>query len=276
MHSSKNFLAVSIPLHESLECAVDQAKNWSVFAPEANIVFHVSAGADFTSSELERALQGVNAKAFVNTESLNTGWADGSIIKVHLSNFKYASEHISPTIFAIDASNTLLVRSGLVEYLKSKYVSGCAGYNLAKPTVAAASANAMHVDEPFIRTILSHERNMSDFGVVPCEGVWFDSIEFKKISDLIESEQWSGEYATEEVYFAAALNIVSPSSNRVCGNYIMSPFEANLYVTIDDINAIHYGYHRNQDLFGVKRVPRNINHHLRELVRTLGGILRYH
>lgn len=266
-------IVVSIPVHESLECVVDQAKNWNAFAPDAAPVFHVSAQAPFSVDELDCALKTANPNAMVNPERLETGWADGSLIKVHASNFHYANSKVSMVYFALDASNTLLVRHGLTEHMLKHFSvdKPAAGHNLPRPSIECASAHAMHQDTNFKMHMMLVSRLMPETGIVPCEGVWFDAPRFKQALRVIEDGHWSGQYATEEVYPVAAWYFVARPESRVAGNYIMSPFEANLYVTKDDVIAIHHGDHKNQDLFGVKRVPREIDHPIRKMIRELGG-----
>jgi len=96
-----------------------------------------------------------------------------------------------------------------------------------------------------------------------------DTQTFQSVSAYISEKHWNGSYATEEVYPVTALRMIEPNHKRVAGNYVMTPFEANLHVTRDDVIAIHYGDHKNQDLFGVKRVPREFNHPIRCLIRQL-------
>jgi hypothetical protein len=266
-------VAVSIPVHEAFDCVIDQAKNWKAFAPAASPVFHISAQAPFGVDELSSALRDANPMAVVNPERLETGWADGSLIKAHLSNYKYAKQLMNPYYFAMDASNTLLVKHGLVEHMMQHFSveNAVAGHNLPCPTIEGISAHAMHEDTEFQMSIMLSSRFMPEVGVVPCEGAWFDAIRFERVAEIIVDWKWDGKYATEEVYPVAAWNFVARPISRVAGNYIMSPFEANLYVTKDDVIAIHYGDHKNKDLFGVKHVPREIDHPIRKMIRDLGG-----
>lgn len=264
---------ISLPVHESLDCVVDQAKNLSAFAPEAVPVFHVSKQAPFTVRELEDLLASANPNAIVNSERLDTGWADGSMMRVHTSNFNYADSLVQMAYFALDASNTLLVRHGLSEHMLRHFSleKPVAGYNLPKPSIECASAHAMHKDLNLQMCLGLSSRLMPEVGIVPCEGAWFDATMFKQALRVIQDGQWSGQYATEEVYPVVAWNFVARPESRVSGNYIMTPFEANLYVTKDDVEVIHHGEHRNKDLFGVKRVPREINHPIRKMIRELAG-----
>lgn len=262
------YLAVSIPVHEALDCVLDQAGNWAYFAPDAILVFHVSQAADFTPQQLSDLLPDVNANAHVNPKQLTTGWANGTLLPAHMSNLTYVKQNFNAHFFAMDASNTMLVRHGLIEHMSKNGIgSGIAGYNPVKPSISCASAYALHQDEKLLDTV--YEYGCETPGIVPCEGMWMDTDTFTMVSDFIAKKQWHGNYATEEVYPVTALNMINPSHRRVAGNYIMTPFEANLYVTRDDVIAIHYGDHKNQDLFGVKRIPREFNHPLRNLLRAM-------
>jgi hypothetical protein len=271
--SASHPLAVSIPVHEALDCVIDQAKNWKAFAPEASLVFHVSTQAPFNTDELSDALADANPMTIVNPERLETGWADGSLIKAHLSNYRYAKKMLNPCYFAMDASNTLLAKHGLVEHMMQHWSleNAVAGHNLQCPTIEGISAHAMHGDMELKMPIMLSSRLMPELGVVPCEGAWFDAVRFERAAELIVEWKWNGKYATEEVYPVAAWNFVARPESRVAGNYIATPFEANLYINKDTVIAIHYGDHRNKDLFGVKRVPREIDNPLRKMIRELGG-----
>lgn len=269
MSTPRTSLAISIPVHESPECVIDQAKNWLTFAPEAHVVFHFSAQANFDVEKLKCELIRANPNAHVNNEHRNTGWADGSLIWAHISNFEYAINNVDVAFFAFDASNTLLVREGLVDHITKHFsADGTAGYNLPQPAIPCASAYGLHTDNEFQ---LSTKLMSTPPGIVPCEGIWFDTLNFARAINKIKECKWNGQYATEEVYPVASWSLVCGPERRCTGNYILTPFEANLHITQDDVSVIHHGLHKNQDLFGVKRVPREVDHPLRKTIRKLGG-----
>ncbi|MBS1722731.1 MAG: hypothetical protein JSS66_06950 [Armatimonadetes bacterium] len=247
-----------MPVHESIMCVLDQAANWRRFAPLASLVFHVSQVASYSPQELDAMVKRANPNAYVNEERLMTGWADGTLLCTHWSNFCAAEDSgLVFERFAIDASNTLLVRPGLEEHM----MKGKAGYNVPVPVRKEAKARPCYSDiELNLRT--------ADYGVVPCEGLWFDADMFRGV--LEEACNLSGAYATEEVYPVALWELAHGKDFRCAGNYILTPFESNLHVSEDDITAIHYGFHRNEDLFGVKRAPREYDHPIRRLLRKLG------
>ena len=112
---------VSIPVHTSIPTILNQIENIQRRL-YSHIVLHVSANADFSKQELVRSLteKKYSQPVTVNPISVSTAW--GGIIKAHLENIKFigtlTNEPKAKVVF--HASNDMIVKEGLTEYLEGK------------------------------------------------------------------------------------------------------------------------------------------------------------
>lgn len=107
-------LLFSIPVHEKPEVIKNQIDNFLFFNPNCVIVIHLSKQMSCDDVEnLKYLIKDLNS-VFVNPERFFSGWGDGSLIKIHLSNFEYAiSSNIEFSHCCLHASNDMFVRRGL-------------------------------------------------------------------------------------------------------------------------------------------------------------------
>ncbi|MBN8133421.1 hypothetical protein [Vibrio vulnificus] len=102
----------SVAVHEDVEIVYDIISNISAMEPNSIVVFHCSA----FMSEVPNLDNFPNA--YINNMSSYTGYMDGSLLYVHLSNFRYAVDlGLKFDYFAPFGSNQMLVKSGLYEYI---------------------------------------------------------------------------------------------------------------------------------------------------------------
>lgn len=107
-------LLFSIPVHEKPEVIRNQIDNFLFFNPSSVIILHLSKQMSESDVEnLKYFIKDLNS-VFVNSERFFSGWGDGSLIKIHLSNFEFAiNSNIEFTHCCLHASNDMFVRRGL-------------------------------------------------------------------------------------------------------------------------------------------------------------------
>lgn len=110
---------ISIPVHEKLDVIKNQADNFKKYFPEAMIVLHLSAQADFDIEKLNNFIQSENiTNILVNPIQVDTNW--GSIIRAHLQNIIFILDRGDATKVCFHSSNDMLVREGVNAYLQDK------------------------------------------------------------------------------------------------------------------------------------------------------------
>ena len=108
-------IAFSIPAHECVECLERQIANISSKVPESVFVISLSANNSFNQNA-ERLSRSENV--VVNPESQPTFWGD--CFYQHISNYRHARDSgLDFGHWAFEASNTILVRDGLGDHLRS-------------------------------------------------------------------------------------------------------------------------------------------------------------
>ncbi|WFF38735.1 hypothetical protein LU290_00350 [Moraxella nasibovis] len=110
---------VSLPVHEKFDVIANQLQNFKKYLPEAMIVLHLSAGAHFSTKELDGFLKLNRVDNYIiNPVQLNAAW--GSIIEAHLSNVEFVLQQGDAQKVIFHSSNDMLIREGLSSYLKDK------------------------------------------------------------------------------------------------------------------------------------------------------------
>ena len=98
---------------------LNQCTNFLRFLDCCRIVLHVSQTATFSKLELQKELKDkkIEGRVVINPQSVDTGW--GNIIRAHIENIKYILKEDSNSNgkIAFHASNDMLIRSGLKEFM---------------------------------------------------------------------------------------------------------------------------------------------------------------
>ncbi|WP_295095950.1 hypothetical protein, partial [Ruminococcus sp.] len=112
-------IVFSIPIHEKFEVVLDQIINFFHFNPDCAIVYHISQGFNYKTSQLskEEFVKAIDiiGNVYINPESVRTGGAD--IIQAHLSNFKYIASVVDFVFFSMCSSNELFIKAGLTGFV---------------------------------------------------------------------------------------------------------------------------------------------------------------
>lgn len=110
---------VSLPVHEKFDVVANQLQNFKRYLPEAIIVLHLSSQAFFKIKELDGFLKLNKIDNYlINPVQVKAQW--GSIIGAHLKNIEFILGLGDATKVIFHASNDMMVKKGLSDYLKDK------------------------------------------------------------------------------------------------------------------------------------------------------------
>lgn len=258
-------IAISIPVHEQPLVIENQLQNIYKFVPNSVVVLHASADSPaFFHQELNNILKKFNGFAYLNPahyhthSSFDAGNVTG-LSTVHASNFNFIDSQVKFDIFAIDTSNDMFVRPGIMEHVFEKY-DCCFHVSMTKPE-----------DYPF-KSILEHIKQY--IPVKTCEknsqeGSAYPREVFKAVSDIIL--KMGGLIKAEEMYLPTlAFNLFPELYNKNSGCHYVYHNPAHSAVTKDDIHKTQYSEYGLK--FVVKRVPRRIDDPIRQYINEITKI----
>lgn len=294
----------SIPVHEEADVVLDQVRNFLHFAPDAQIILHVSRQWLTKEPDVAEKL-GKDKRVWVNSRSLWTGHSDGMVLKAHILNFEFArASGIEFEYFCLHASNDMFVRQGVQDYVTSHD----AGFFMSR--VEDQMLDWWHRDSALGDPALPRMgRALRESGPVLCsqvEGSFCHKSLFSPFADAYRRLAWHelnfpfrmalGEaerghailrrmrrmrrlkkftarrfYPKEEVYPAT---LIAPQARRCGTPYCYINWKEDLLVTTQDIESIRAGRlrgheHVYDEIFAVKRVQRRLDDPLRTYIRGL-------
>jgi len=104
----------SIAVHESKECVSDMCRNIVYFVPNSIIVLHCAHDFSLTIPD------DLKNSVVINPESFTSGFMDGTLTLVHLSNLYFSlEEDIKFDYFCPFGSNQLFVKHGFASYISN-------------------------------------------------------------------------------------------------------------------------------------------------------------
>lgn len=261
----------SIPVHEKTEVVLDQIVNIQHFNPKCCIVLHISRGFDYASEYLNEAsffhvLEKMD-DVLINPNRLRSGLED--IIQCHISNFRYAFEHVDFDYIMFSASNELFFKFGLWNDIKN-YDCGPSRRSIIREGTEWAQGRRALEDNGFKDAINS--MGISQIFEGQFEGSYMKRDMMHKLSDIIESfydyQNMTIKYAREEVFFHTFIAALYPDVCIRNDNTTYMNWGNNLRVSVADVmNLVRYDNH----YFSLKRVPRNINDEVRTFIRDYVG-----
>lgn len=285
-------LVISIPVHESPLCVLDQVRNIHKYVPScAAVVVHVSGSSENALYEtlVDASRKEFNGFLFINSTQYKThmpGEAGNvtGLSTIYCDNFRFMSKIMSFDFYSPSTSNEMFVRSGL-ENLIEKY--SCQYFIYNPPTKVD---RVLHVNFSEWENILYNKYNCKypEFGV--CVGSFFHFDVWKSVSDIVLDKlsqerlfpigsSWSfcrlqpdrapipigmDEYLLPTLIFnlyPELYNSIIPES------YVLCPKDYNPnapFVPEPLILAVKNGEYPYK--FVVKRVPRDINHPIRTFI----------
>lgn len=280
----------SIPVHESESCVIDMCMNIIHFVPGSIIILHCQNGFEVS---IPSDLSGV---VYLNPTGYETGFMDGSLSVVHLSNLYYSLEiKLEFDYFCPFGSNQMFVRTGFSNYI-SKY-SCSATDNMSdndSQTVIFSKDRALNrvlAGKTILKSApegtFYHKDNVLNALRDPLLINWFSFIEkhyhskfslitrkfyrqlvrmmrLLKISFLIPPFIARFGYASEEILLPTLL-----SSKKLGKKTCYIPWgRDSLSVKIDDVLSVH---NSNENYFSVKRVDRFYDDEVRTYIREITG-----
>ena len=272
---------ISIPVHESYPCIVNQIENIKKFVPSCvGVVLHVSGDSyDKLYTDLVM-LAKTNYPDFlyINPHRYKTFKAGESanvtgLASIWSHNFRYMSSIKEFDFYNMATSNELFVRSGL-EDLMEKYSCQYHIWNppTKNPRLIHPDSNRVEGFDKVLRD--KYKCEFPEYGV--CEGSFFPFHVWKRVADIVLDDlepMLNGrplglnEYILPTLFFGLfpeLYNSVIPET------YVFGPkdYEPNaLYVPENIVRDVKEGKHPYQ--FIVKRVPRIIDHPIRKFINSL-------
>lgn len=149
----------SVAVHESSLCVDDLVMNIRHFVPDSHVILHLKYGFKY---EIKAGLENYVS---INPVSLKTGFMDGSLTYVHLSNFLY-SKRLGKNFsyFCPFGSNQLFIKHGFENYIRGAVKSESPDVKLGN-----FQAELFKID-PFMKKVLKHNHFRKS---VP-EGTFYD------------------------------------------------------------------------------------------------------
>lgn len=283
----KNNIVVSISAHESELCLVDQCLNYVLLVDPKLIIIHLNSKANFNTQLFKIIVDKIPAlagKVLLNPFSIYIETYPGNVAVVtglhraHLTNFTFLEHSRIPfDYFALDASNSLIIRPGLSSWILQD--------------IGDLVGNSPLIDDWNWYSAVKSDNALSsifqEIKVSQHEGEVFKYSAFKELVYLIyqyefcEVENLSGgshrvQYPREEVVFPTAY-FASTTRSEVRPPYIFMPWDRNLNWTEEDLRGIwNTDYHSfDKNKFGIKRVARDINDPIRILIGEKFGYRKY-
>jgi len=273
-------IVFSIPVHEKYEVVIDLVLNMFHYNQNCAIVLHYSNGfrdakSDFISFDtFERKIVEIG-NVYINPETVRTGVFD--IIQAHISNFRYVESLIDFDFFAITASNEVFIRGGLYSHIRGY---DCGVTFIDVDTVKTWMISDLAKQDMVLKGYLA-SRGWSKIMGSHVEGSFYKKDIMSEIIDHIEQffnyKEKGVIYARDEIFFSTILwNISQDRKVRILENglYCWTPwdkFYENWDVFIRDIKRLRS---KENKIFSVKRVPREINHYVRRFIRKDAGYLK--
>ncbi|MNC02336.1 hypothetical protein D3C81_898280 [compost metagenome] len=276
---------ISIPIHEQPEVVIDQIKNFQYFYNnEAAIILHISPDFEFNDEYVD-SNRFISKGVYVNTDSLKVEW--GTLMHVHNSNFKYAFKHIDFEYFIIHSSNDMYIKHGVKDYIELKkngifQANKPIGVNYLVDHNTRNWSKDLYIDQEFVR--LMRHLELKQQYLTQCEGSFFEKKVFLSminaidkfyvygrekiypreeywystiISKFVEQEKLGKPFLLSEIWRRDGIVINEDIIVRICNNQ-----------KIDDELKLEHPYDYN-NLYAVKRIPRQIDHPLRILIREI-------
>ena len=248
---------VSMPVHQAPDVIENTIKNFQMFLPQAAMVLHVSADSPGLLEEINK-FKGKYNNVFINPKRWHTFKHDESsqvtgLSSVHASNFQYMDNISKFDVFAMDTSNDYLIRHGLYDVM-NKF--DCAFSNVTRcPPDQFQSPQTVRNCKLVINPIVMEKGTQ--------EGFFMPADCFREVAKkIVEIQEKLGRPSLdgEEGYIPSLLFNMFPElyESNAGTHYIYHDPSEGESVSMTSINKVLNGYYPM--MFGVKRVPRIINH----------------
>lgn len=287
-------IAISLPIHESIETVVNQIDNYNKFVPNAIIVLHACSFWVWDNIPEKKLLKQYD-NVVINPDRLPTQHGNGLLLDVHNSNFKFAFKNFKFDYFALHSSNDMFVKHGVFNYI-SKHNAGFAKWKLddifklistnqelveklkAKSELLGMDMTKTHpaMTDPALQNILKRFNITEIFGS-QIEGSFYHVEIFKEMVNEINKfysykDKQIPVYAREEFYYPTVASKLVKTQADV---YTLFNWQNDLTIElIKDIISnntinIEESKYNSQNIFNVKRVERSLNNPIRQYISNL-------
>jgi hypothetical protein len=268
-------IIVSLPVHEQPLVVLDQVENLRAFLPpETQVVLHLSQDLGADPAEVAPLLpEGVH----VNPTSHPTQWGD--IAYLHNDNVRFALRALEPFDHVLlHASNDLYFRQGAAQYIAGAE----AGFftNVVPPDTTWPPGVAAYRD-PTVAALLADLGETQIYGG-QSEGSFFTTELFIEMLARMDRRYRHGEgehYVREEVLYPTLAGHLSRGTRAKtvvysdASNPAATTIGPALIWSLIDGRYGEAGPLTGYDLgqvCAVKRVPRELHHPVRTMLRTIG------
>lgn len=190
---------VSLLVHEKPDVVRDQLKNFYRYLPDATVMLHISANADFDAGDVLNANERAESqRIIVNPLRLKTAWGD--VLDPHLANIRYLRTLGCEGVVVFHASNDMYVRHGA----QGRMMETGTGYAASEIGVTTDWSWASHTyADPLLREMI-HKSGGKAIFAGQIEGSFYRLADLYEMLDLLDecSGKTGAPYPREEIYFA--------------------------------------------------------------------------
>lgn len=273
-------LVFSITVHECYLAIADLIKNIKFFNSECGVVVHVNSTCGQLFEDIQSGIIGQPEyeNVFLNTSRFDTSKSAFSLHRAHISNYKHLlGLGVNFEYFVLEASNSLFVRSGAYDYIRSFDL----GIGRGAINQYWKEAILKHeVLQEFVLKSTGKTEALSEQHLKGChEGSFYSYDIAKKVFKLIEELDWISlenndwpTYPTEEIWFQLAVFVLTEEHKLRVGNTITyMPWDRGLEWCEEHVNEVAKGNGLPVNKFAIKRIERDVEDPIRVKLKSLLG-----
>jgi chondroitin synthase len=273
-------LVFSITVHECYLAVADLIKNIKFFNPQCGVVIHVnsSCGGLFDDIKSRIIEQPEYENVFLNTSRFDTSKSSFSLHRAHISNYKYLlGLGVNFEYFVLEASNSLYVRFGAYDYMRSFDLGIGRGAINQYWKDAILKHNVL---QEFVFKTTGKDKALSEQHLKGCHEGSFYSYEIaKKVFKLTEELDWISlenndlpTYPTEEIWFQLAVLVLNENRQLRIGNTLTyMPWDRGLEWREEHVDELARGGGLPANKFAIKRVERDVENPIRAKLKSILG-----
>ncbi|MBP3197884.1 MAG: hypothetical protein J6N21_12880 [Butyrivibrio sp.] len=207
-------IVVSIPVHENPEVVLDQVSNIKKYVPGVVIVLHTSEEFCDEFDAFACTQEDSYEEMYVNPTHLHVDWGDGTLMDVHISNFKYMCGLMDFDYFVLHASNDMYVKNGFQDYI-SEYDAGFQRHIIKEFSQWWPGNKALKDGQLYY---IMNEVGGENIIASQVEGSFYKKDIFQKIIDTIDKSEFLRDYGLkytrEEIVFPTVADALVDEGKR--------------------------------------------------------------
>ncbi len=261
-------VVISIPVHEQPLVVEDLVKNIQKFVPNCSLVLHISGDSpSYFVNSIRAFAKKYDGFLYLNPNSIRTFKADEaglvtSLSTVHASNFRYMKSIMQFDTFCLNTSNDFLIRKG-IENTLNNFDCGFSNINRCPPDKFMSPPTVANLRK--VMNVVTCEKGSQEGSFYPFHV--FDFIA-DKVYELMNVLGRTGLDGEEGYIPCMAFSQFPELYNSNSGHHYIyhNPAEGGS-VSMEYIHKVRNG--ELPHVYGVKRVPRIIDHPTRIYVNQL-------